>query len=193
MNSTRDQIIRTVCTLMETQGYHATGLKQIVAESGSPKGSLYHYFPDGKEGLTAEAIARVGEVVEGRIQSSLAAEPEAGLAVERFILTIAHYVASAGYRSGGPLTMIAMETAATSERLSNACSLAFQRWHAVFAEKLIANGYSTERAASLATLILATIEGAVLLSRTHHSVAPLEQVAAELRALLQSARPDNPI
>ena len=41
MSSTRDQIIEKTCELLEAQGYHATGLNQILAESGAPKGSLY--------------------------------------------------------------------------------------------------------------------------------------------------------
>jgi TetR/AcrR family transcriptional regulator, lmrAB and yxaGH operons repressor len=52
---TRDQIIQTTCTLLESQGYHATGLNQILKESGAPKGSLYYYFPQGKEELAEEA------------------------------------------------------------------------------------------------------------------------------------------
>jgi hypothetical protein len=48
MSTTRDQIIQAACTLLEKQGYPATGLNEIVRESGAPKGSLYYYFPDGK-------------------------------------------------------------------------------------------------------------------------------------------------
>ena len=56
MTNTRDQIIQTTSNLIENQGYHATGLNEIVKESGAPKGSIYYYFPDGKEGITAEAV-----------------------------------------------------------------------------------------------------------------------------------------
>ncbi len=58
VSSTRDQIIEATAGLLETQGYRATGLNQIIEESGAPKGSLYYYFPGGKEEFSTEASAR---------------------------------------------------------------------------------------------------------------------------------------
>ncbi len=70
--STRDHIIDTTSQLLEQQGYFATGLNQIVQESGAPKGSLYYYFPEGKEELTAEAIERSAAKFSGIIRTELA-------------------------------------------------------------------------------------------------------------------------
>ena len=67
MASTKERFIETTCQLMEDQGYHATALNQIIEESGAPKGSLYYYFPGGKEELAAEAIQHIGDVVNQRI------------------------------------------------------------------------------------------------------------------------------
>lgn len=188
MPSTRDQIIQTTSELLETQGYHATGLNQIVAESGSPKGSLYYYFPQGKEGLTAEAIARTGTIVAERIRSSLAEVEAPGEAIQRFLLIIAEHVRASDYRAGGPITAVALETASLSERLNRACREAYSLWHSVFQAKLAQGGFPEEQAARLATLVMASIEGAVTLSRTHRSLAPLEQVAGELRRYIEMAR-----
>lgn len=177
MNPTRDQIIDTTCTLLEAQGYHGTGLNQILRESGAPKGSLYYYFPDGKEELSAEAIERSGRMVEERIRAQLSGDGEAASAVRAFIETIAHHVESSDFRCGGPLMTVAMETATTSERLNQACREAYARIQHAFEEKLLRSGYPAETATRLALLINAAIEGGVLLCRTQHSGDPLRQIA----------------
>ena len=46
--------------LFRRQGYTATGIKQILAAANAPFGSLYHFFPGGKEQLGAETIRASG-------------------------------------------------------------------------------------------------------------------------------------
>jgi TetR/AcrR family transcriptional regulator, lmrAB and yxaGH operons repressor len=186
MSSAREQIIATTSELLEAQGYHATGLNQIVAESGAPKGSLYYYFPDGKEGLTAEVIERAGRDVVGSIRRGLAEKESPAEAVRGFILTVAHYVAASGYRAGGPITTVALETAGKSERLNEACGQAYKSWVAEFQHKLEAGGYPEPLAARLATSIIASIEGAIVLSRTYRTVAPLECAAESMYDVLMA-------
>ena len=58
--------------LFRQQGYASTGLQQIVAESEAPKGSLYHYFPSGKEALGEAAVTLAGDMI-GEMLTNLAA------------------------------------------------------------------------------------------------------------------------
>src|ERR1044071_10454335 len=58
---TRDRILDATIRLLRRQGYTATGLKQMRAEDNAPLGSVYHYFPGGKEQIGIEALARSGE------------------------------------------------------------------------------------------------------------------------------------
>lgn len=187
MASTRDQIVQTTCDLLELQGYHGTGLNQILRESGAPRGSLYHYFPEGKEGLAVEAIERAGSAVAGRIRSALAGGDDVAAGIQSFVEGIGEGVEASGYRAGGPLTSVAMETATTSPRLNAACREAFAGIQGAFAERLRTAGFSEARAADLATFITAAIEGGILLSRTSHSGDPLRRVARELGSYLRHA------
>jgi len=186
MNASRDQIIDTTCDLLEAQGYHATGLNQIIGASGAPKGSLYYYFPDGKEGLAAAAIERAGMMLAERVRANLAERSSPAEAVRAFVHSIAQGVEVSGFRAGGPLATVAMETATTSERLNLACREAYGRIQSEFESHLRTGGFSEQRAAQLAVFIVSAIEGGIILSRTLHSGDPLRRVADELGRLLQA-------
>ncbi|MCC7209162.1 MAG: TetR/AcrR family transcriptional regulator [Anaerolineae bacterium] len=188
MSAAREQIIEATCGLMERQGYHATGLSQIIKESGSPKGSLYYYFPGGKEELAAAALHHVGELVRTRIRASLDEHPDPVQAIPSFIHVLAGQVERSGYSAGGPITTVAMETASTSEPLREVCEQIYGSWQAAFQEKLVSGGFETSRAESLAAAILCAIEGGIILCRTRRSRGPLEAVAGEVGALLAVAR-----
>jgi TetR/AcrR family transcriptional regulator, lmrAB and yxaGH operons repressor len=184
--ATRDQIIETTCDLIELQGYHATGLNQIIKESGSPKGSLYYHFPGGKEELAVEAIRRVGATVLTRIQENLALIEVPADAIRTFIMNVAYHVELSEFRAGGPITTIALETASTSVPLREACQLIYSGWQEAFAQKLRTGGLPADRARSISILIIASIEGGVILCRTEQSRGPLEKVAEEISVLIQS-------
>ncbi len=187
MSSTRDRIIETASDLMERQGFHATGINQIVKESGAPKGSLYHYFPEGKDEIAEEAIRWAGRGLADRIDHGLAACDTAAEAVRLFITNIALYVEASDFQYGGPLMTVAMETATSNWRLNMACREAYSLLQATFETKLVASGYAEAQACRLATFITAAIEGGIILCRTYHSGDPLRLVAEQLGRMLESA------
>ena len=98
MSTARDQILQTTCALLEKQGYHGTGLNEIVKESGAPKGSLYYYFPDGKEQITAEAVLQSGKETAERIRMGLKENSSASRAVYDFVLKVADNVGCGMFR-----------------------------------------------------------------------------------------------
>jgi len=190
MSTPRESIIETTCVLLESQGFHATGISQIVKQSGAPKGSLYHYFPAGKDEIAATAIERAGRSVAERITAGLSASDDPAEAVSRFVALIADQVEASGYSTGGPLTTVAMETATTNQRLNQACRAAYSRLQAAFQAKLAQSGFSEAQARQLATFITASIEGGIILCRTYHTGDPLRLVAEQLGRMLAAATPD---
>lgn len=184
MSNARNNILKTTCDLLEKQGYHGTGLNEIIKESGAPKGSLYYYFPEGKEQITAEAVLQSGQATSSRIRSGLAATPDAAKAIYDFILLIAENVERSGFAAGSPLTAVAMETASQSERINLACREAYGMLIDAFQEKLLDSGYSKAQAGELGTFVTASIEGGIILSRVSHTGDPLRLVAKQLKVLL---------
>ena len=94
MTTTRQQIIEKTSELLDRQGYHATGLNQIVAESETPRGSLYYYFPAGKEELAAEAIGYKAHQMSEHERRSLATIGPAIEAIYQFVVSLADHAES---------------------------------------------------------------------------------------------------
>lgn len=188
MSTTREQLIETTCALLELQGYHATGLNQIIKESGSPKGSLYYHFPGGKEELAAEALAQVGDIVLNRIRDSLARVDDPADAVQTFMMFIAHNIELSDYKQGAPITTVALEATATSERLREQSDMIYSAWQNAFAEKLRDSEVDDARANRIAALIISAIEGSTILCRTSRSTQPMKDAAEEIKLLITQAR-----
>jgi len=189
MSTTRQQIVEKTSILLERQGYHATGLNQIVAESETPRGSLYHYFPQGKEELAAEAIEFNAQQIAAHTRRSLAAYADPVAAIYHHLLAVAEHVASGNCSGGAPIAAVALETANSSERLRASCQLAYEAFRLPLEEKLLAGNFPAERAYALALTITAAWEGAMILSRTERSAQPLRIVAEEIRTFLLSGSP----
>jgi TetR/AcrR family transcriptional repressor of lmrAB and yxaGH operons len=185
MSNSREQILLTTCGLVENQGFQGTGLNDIVRESGAPKGSIYYYFPEGKEEIIAEAVRLAGQHMIEHLRGHLESEKEPAAAIRSFVMDLAEHIKATDYRTGGPITIVASESATTSERINQACQEVYKELHGAFATKLGSNGFDTERARALAWTICAIIEGAVILSRTFHDVDPLLEASQQIFSLIQ--------
>ncbi|MDX2078940.1 MAG: TetR/AcrR family transcriptional regulator [bacterium] len=185
-NTTREQLLDITCQLLEVQGYHATGLNEIIQTSKTPKGSLYYHFPGGKDELTEQALNQTGKIVLERIKTNLDAYDDPAQAVAEFIRTLAGFVAQANFRTGGPITTVASETAGTNDRLRLVCKAVYEAWRGAFADKFIQSGISLTRAHRLAFAVLGLIEGGIILSRTYHDTQPLLDIAQEVMVLIQA-------
>jgi TetR/AcrR family transcriptional repressor of lmrAB and yxaGH operons len=192
MNTTREQIVTAAARLLERHGYFGTGLNEVVKVSGAPKGVLYYHFPEGKEQLTAEAIAQSAGLLAANMQQELGAVPGAEAAVDAictFMLRLADYVEAGACRVGAPIAAVALETAGSSDRLGAACADAYGLLESVMAARLMIGGWSPGAAASLATFVIAAFEGGIILARAQRSADPIRQNAAHMRTLLLASRP----
>ena len=180
---TRAKLTATAAELMQRQGYHATGLAQIVEESGAPRGSLYFHFPGGKEELAVAALRDVGEQWRRRIETAIEDAPDLGAAVVAVCQMFAAELEASNWQLGCPLATVALEASAASETVRETCADHFAGWEASIAARLVASGIGEAPALQMATFTLATIEGALMLARVERSARPLEVVGEGLRSL----------
>lgn len=186
---TRTRLLEAAAQLFREQGYAGTGLKQITAAGEAPWGSLYHFFPRGKEQLGAEAVAHSGDRYLKLFDLVFAgAGRDPVRSVRDFFQLSADALRESGWGDGCPIATVALEAASTSEPLRHACAEVFASWEASVARRLAEAGLPEARAADLATYVLSAFEGALVLSRAAHDVRPLnvtaDVVAGTLRAEL---------
>lgn len=184
MSEARSRILLTMARLIEKQGYHATGLNEIIRESNTPKGSLYYYFPGGKEQIGAEAILEAGKIISGRLRSALEGEEQPAEAIHSFLMRMAENVEASRFGAGSPLTTATVETAVTCEAINQSCREAFDMILAAFKDKFIESGITEIQAAELAFYVTTVVEGGILMSRTYHDAEPLRLAAKHLKVYL---------
>ncbi|WP_295820424.1 TetR/AcrR family transcriptional regulator [uncultured Microbacterium sp.] len=181
---TRSRLSASMLELIQTSGYSGTGLNAVIDHAGAPKGSVYFHFPDGKEGLGVAAVDLAAAQFAQLIAEAAASAGGAAAAVRAAVEALTAIVSDSDYRLGCPVSVVTLEMGAESQRLRNACAAAFESWIAPTAALLEAEGLDAAPARSLATVVVSTIEGAVILSRATRSPQPLTSAADVLAELI---------
>lgn len=179
-------MIRSTAYLLQRNGYVGTSINDIIEHSGSPRGSLYYHFPNGKEQLALEAVLWTKENVTAFITESLAKYDDAAQSIEAFLIDSGKRFEENNYFNGVPITALVLETAATSDKLRSACQEVFDAWSSAFADKLIANGYSKNEAKVLGETINAMIQGGFVLSLARQDGNVLKIMASNISQIIPS-------
>ena len=184
-SDSREQAIATAERLFRTQGYAATGLTQVLEESGAPKGSFYFHFPGGKDEMAMAALLRYG----GRVRDALAAlaahhgDDEVGF-VRALCRRTADDMRRSDWQLGCLAQNLAHERAPTSKLMADALADVFESWTEVVAS-VFAKHRPGAAAATAAKALLAGLEGARTLCRAHRNDSAFEAVAAATVAALR--------
>jgi len=179
-------MVSTAAVLIGTKGVAATSFSEVLAASGAPRGSIYHYFPGGKKQLIADAVRWTSGQVLAYQRTSPVATPEQVLL--HFLNFFRGSIVASDCEVGCPVAAIVIGAYVERRELSPAVGRSFRSWHRLLTEQLTATGVPRVRAHPLATIALASIEGALVLCRAQHSVEPLDAVAGELRRLSKGTR-----
>lgn len=127
-SDTRERILDSSGELLRRQGYVGTGVKQIVEEAGAPFGSLYHFFPGGKEELGAETIRRSGALYGQLLGELIGPEVDLESGVRAFFAGAAETLRETDYADACPIATVALEVSSTNEELRRACADVFEAW-----------------------------------------------------------------
>ena len=180
----RERMVVHAADLIGRDGVAATSIGDVISASSAPRGSIYHHFPGGKTQLMTEAVRYAGEFIAERIGRPTTMTPadtvrEIGGVWRRLLV-------NTDFQFGCPV--LAGGLARRSEpAVADASAEILQRWADLVTARLVVDGVDSDRADSLANLVIAAVEGAVGLCQTRRSVEPLDRVIAELASLCDAA------
>jgi AcrR family transcriptional regulator len=184
-------MVFSAAQLIRRDGVTATGMREVAAHAGAPRGSLQHYFPGGKEQLVNEAVDWAGRYAGKRATRYLAelAEPSPSGLFAAMVAQWTDEFEAVGFAAGGcPVAAATVDCAESTDSTRAATAAAFARWTGSVAAALTELGVPEERAGALATVMVSAIEGALVLARAQRDVAPLAAVVRELGPFLDAQR-----
>ena len=184
---TRDRILYTSAELFRRQGYAATGLKQVTAQALAPFGSLYHFWPGGKQQLADEVLRTGGDFFLALYRHVMGEAPDLLTGVRDFFTGAGETLVATDWADACPIATVAGEVASTNDVLRRATADVFELWLGALAADLEAAGVDPPQARSLALSVLAILEGAFLLCRSLRSTEPMRAAGASAVALLSIA------
>ena len=181
--SPKDRILETTITLMKQTGLTGAGINQILAHSGAPKGSLYYYFPGGKEQITCEALTLYGERVAVAFDQVLSTKKKPADKIRALFLFAADRFEAVSFEQSCAVGAVTLDLNAEDRETQSVAAAAFTSWKSVIARHLpIANA---KRRTALAGLVLSTIEGAYVRGRAERSKQAFVEAGEWLAVLVQ--------
>ena len=187
-SGTRDRILRASAELFRRHGYAGTGLKAILAASDAPYGSLYHFFPGGKEELGVAALRTGGVTYRELVESFFAEGVDVVDATQSFFEGAVELVEATNFADACPIATVALEVASTNEPMREAAAEAFESWLVVVEQRFVEAGMSSSLARDVAVQLFSMIEGAFVLSRTIRDAEPIRIVGRAAATAVAAAR-----
>jgi AcrR family transcriptional regulator len=158
---------------MRFKGFGAVGMKDIVAASGAPIGSLYHHFPGGKTQIAREALVNAGVAYGLLIPTLVAPHDDLGEAIESVFAEAAADMADTGFANMCPVGSVAAEVADTVEELRDTSATIFSGWLDGGTAYFASRGLPRHTARDLTVALVSALEGAFVLARSLRDVEPL--------------------
>jgi AcrR family transcriptional regulator len=168
-------MVRSAATLIRERGIHGVGLREVVAHSGGPRGSLGRYFPGGKTQLMTEAIDVVIAELSEEVGEALAQAKTLPEAIGVIVAPWRRLLVDHDFALGCPMAATVVDAADNDDLRIHVNELLTQ-WQASVADIYVKFGAPPSAADEQSTVLLAAIEGALILARARRSTEPLDTV-----------------
>ena len=183
---TSEHFIEKTSKLLSDQCGSDVSLAAILKECEAQKGSLYHFFPGGKNELYVATVKNMGICATNHISKCVEESDNAASAVSKHIRHIARLLERADRPIGLPFSAMAAIHGENNPAVREECDFAISRAQTIIAKQLVQDGFSNHKAKSLALFSILTIDGAILLSNSRGTSNPLNLTTTHLSQLLST-------
>jgi TetR/AcrR family transcriptional regulator, lmrAB and yxaGH operons repressor len=182
----RERFLAATQTLLRQGGLAAAGLNDVVALAQAPKGSLYHYFPQGKHQMVALALDGYRELVAEQLRLALHGSDTLPRRVTRLFDQVARRMAASGFQQSCAVGAVVLDLRPPDEGLRRVCNAALDHWAGVAAAGL-PELPAAQRAAA-GRVLVSLLEGAQLAARAAGHAGPLADAAAAFLGYARAPR-----
>jgi len=168
-------MVHSAGVLVRERGVHGVGLREIVAHAGGPRGSLQRYFPGGKIQLVTEALDIAGATLAAQTDAKLINARTLAEAIDAVIAPWRQLLLDSDFTLGCPMAATVVD-ASGNDQLREKARTQLAQWHDSVRDTLIRFGSPRSTAVEHASVLLAALEGALILARAQRSIHPLDTV-----------------
>jgi len=169
-NDSRERMLEAAITLMLGSGLNGAGINNIVRESGAPKGSVYHFFPDGKLSLATEALTIYSQRVRDFIDTSLMSRKLPEDKIRVLFAAFAKRIEETDYLKSCAVGAVSLDLDQGVTGLQPTLANTLADWVDCIAAHFDLG--DAKRTRSFASLVLTTVEGAYIRCRAERSKRP---------------------
>ena len=176
----RADLLPVLGEVFREHGFEGASLSLIGQRTGLGKGSLYHFFPGGKEDMAAAVLAEIDAWFATRIFKPLREEPDGARAIADMLRAVEDY-----FRSGQRVCLVgALALTDSRDLFAPRIRGYFAAWAEALESALIRVGHGPKKARGRAEEALAAIQGGLVLGRALHDPAVFQRILARLKKRL---------
>lgn len=183
MAESRERMLEAAVDLLRGFGLSGAGINDVVRDSGAPKGSVYHFFPEGKLQIAAEALALYGDRVDAFIDSTLAGKRSNAERVRGLFEAFARRAEQSRFLRSCAVGTVSLDLGEGGEPLQPQLAALLERWARTIARHVDLG--DARRTRAYAGLLLTAIEGAYVRARAERSAAAFREAGSWLARLVE--------
>ena len=181
-NKSRENIIRETTKLIQKYGYTETNIQDIIKKSKAPKGSMYYYFPKGKDDMILSSLDKIDVEFNKKFKSCVAECTK----LECILVELLNLFKNKEKSYGTPsyrMTLLALETIGQAPAISEKCGEILSNWKKLLSEQIENVGFEKELSEHISEWFFTTLQGSICSSVIHHDITKMKITEQSIKML----------